>query len=62
MDELNGFCKQHSGFESRIKHLEDNVLGLWDKWDNMQKTILGIFVALSLNLIGVVALLMRALL
>lgn len=62
MNEANNFCKQHSGFESRIKYLEKGVRSLWDKWDSMQKMVLGIFIALSLNLIGVVAVLIRVLL
>jgi len=55
----NSLCKEHSGFKARIKELEDNIHKLWDKWDNMQKTIIGIFVVLSMNLIGVIFLLLR---
>ena len=55
----NHICKEHSGHEARLNDMENNVQKLWDKWDGMQKTILGIFVTLSLNLIGVIFLLLR---
>ena len=50
-------CKAHSGFEAKINELENNVSKLWSKWDGMQKMVLGVFVTLSINLIGTVALL-----
>ena len=55
----NGICKKHSGIERDIRHLEDNVSELWKHWNGMQKTIIAIFVTLSLNLIGVIFLLLR---
>lgn len=54
----NNICKEHSGFHARIKDLEGNVEKLWEKWDGMQKLVVGIFVALILNLAGVILLLM----
>jgi hypothetical protein len=51
MNETNSVCKQHIGLVKEIKYLENNVHELWQKWDNMQKTVIGIFVTLSLNLI-----------
>ena len=59
-DTNNQICKQHSGVAAQIAQLEDNVHKLWEKWDSMQKTVIGIFVTLALNLIGVVFLLLRA--
>ena len=55
----NGTCKEHTGIVERVKDCEDNVKNIWKKWDGMQKMILAIFVALSLNLIGVIFLLLR---
>ena len=59
---MNGntaICKEHTGLVARIKTLEDNVGKLWAKWDGMQKMTLGIFIALAMNLIGVIFLLLR---
>jgi hypothetical protein len=52
-------CNEHSGFEARIKSVEDNVKSLWNRWDWIQKIVLGVFITLSLNLIGVIALIVR---
>ena len=52
MSENNGVCKQHSGFESRIHTLEDNVEKLWTKWDSVQKLLIGILTGVILNLVG----------
>lgn len=49
-------CNAHSGIEARIKTLERDVINLWNKWDAMQKLILGVFITLALNLIGILAL------
>ena len=57
----NNLCKQHSGFKAQIEDLEDKVTELWKKWDGMQKMILAVFITLSLNLLGVGFLLLRAL-
>jgi len=59
MVENNGICKAHSGFKAKIEDLESNVSRLWEKWDGMQKMIIGIFVTLSLNLIGVIFILVK---
>jgi hypothetical protein len=56
----NGICKEHTGLVARLCTCEANVSKLWGKWDRMQITIVGIFVTLSLNLIGVVFLLIRS--
>ncbi len=50
-------CKAHSGFDARIKNMEDNVKRLWTKWDKMQTIVIGIFVTMSLNLITAVVIL-----
>ena len=55
----NNVCKAHSGFGERLKKLEANVKALWEKWDWMQKMIVGVFVVLCMNLIGVIFLLLR---
>jgi len=43
----------------RIKELENDVKALWDKWDGMQRLILGMFVTLAFNLVGIIALLAK---
>jgi len=55
----NNLCKAHSGIIERIKDCERNVRALWNKWDRMQITVLAIFITLSLNLIGVIFLLIK---
>lgn len=55
MDNL--LCKKHSGLVVQIEKLESNVSQLWKKWDGMQKMIVGIFVALALNLLGIIGIL-----
>ena len=57
----NSICKAHSGFKARIEDCEENVKNLWTKYNNNQKMVLGIFITLSLNLIGVIAVLIRTL-
>lgn len=54
----NNVCKAHSGLESRLKTMEENVHQLWSKWDSMQKLTIGIFATLALNLIGLVFLIL----
>lgn len=56
----NYICREHSGFLARIKDLEGNVSKLWTKWDSMQKMVIGILVALVLNLLGVISLLFKS--
>jgi len=55
----NNTCKAHSGIVERIKDCEGNVKALWQKWDKMQIMVTAIFITLSLNLIGVVFLLLK---
>ena len=55
----NNICKQHSGFDERLKGVENDVNTLLEKWDGMQKLVIGIFVAFSLNLIGIIAILLK---
>ena len=50
----NYVCKEHSGFKERLKDCEGNVTELWNHWNGMQKMVIGIFVTLSFNLIGVI--------
>ena len=50
----NELCHAHSGTCKSIKVLEANVTQLWDKWNGMQKVVIGIFVGIIMNLIGVV--------
>lgn len=58
-DEPNSLCKAHSGIKARVGALEDNVKALWENWNSMQKIVLAIFITLSINLLGVVFLLLR---
>lgn len=61
MDETNNkICKRHSGVEEAITTLKDDVSMLWEKWDWLQKTIIVIFTAVCLNLIVVIAILIKA--
>ena len=53
----NSVCKKHSGITVQIEKLEANVTQLWKKWDGMQKLVIGIFVTLALNLLGVIGIL-----
>jgi len=55
----NTVCKAHSGVKSDIENMKRDITKLWEKWDTMQKTIIAIFVTLSLNLIGVIFLLLQ---
>jgi len=57
----NNLCKAHSGVIERLKDCEGNVKELWKHWNSNQKMVLGIFITLSLNLIGVIALLINSL-
>ena len=57
---MNEFtCKEHSGFKSDIRVLEGNVSKLWEKWDSMQKLVIGTLISAFLSLIGVVVLLLK---
>lgn len=55
----NEVCKAHSGIVAKIETLEANVQKIWENWNSLQKMIIGIFVALSLNLIGIIFVLLR---
>lgn len=50
-------CGDHSGICARVKTLEGQVNILFDKWDSMNTKLTAALVALSLNLVGIVALL-----
>ncbi|MCK4814576.1 hypothetical protein KA005_02305 [bacterium] len=52
-------CPEHSGFCAKIESLEDNVSKLWDKWDTMQKMLIGTLISTMLSLIGVVVILAK---
>jgi len=49
-------CNEHSGFNERIRAMEVSINALHERWDWLQKIVLGIFITLSLNLIGILAL------
>lgn len=55
----NYICKKHSGVEKTLEDHDRNIVQLWQKWDGMQKLLIGSAVALVLNLIGIIALLIR---
>jgi len=59
METENNTCKAHSGFKTDIINMKADISKLWEKWDTMQKTIIAIFVTLSLNLVGIIFLLLR---
>lgn len=48
------FWKEFYGMLERVKALEGSVTQLWNKWDWGQKMVIGILVALVLNLMGVI--------
>lgn len=50
-------CKAHSGFDARLKSMEDNVRKIWEKWDKINAVVIGIFVTMSLNLIAAIVIL-----
>jgi hypothetical protein len=52
-------CKEHTGCVADIRHLEGDVKALWDKWDGMQKMLIGTMVSGAFTLIGVVVLILR---
>lgn len=52
-------CLKHSGMCARVKALEDDVRSLWDKWDGVQKLLIGTLVSTALSLMGVIFLLLR---
>lgn len=51
--------KDHSGIVARVEMQEEQMKSVWEKWEWAQRMIIGIFVTLSLNLIGVVFLVVR---
>ena len=55
----NYICKKHSGVEKTLEDHDRNIAQLWQKWDGMQKLLIGSAVALILNLICVIAVLIR---
>lgn len=48
------FWKEFYGMLQRTKTLEEKVSKLWEKWDWGQKMVVGILVAMLLNLMGVI--------
>jgi len=50
----NSKCQAHSGFDERIKKTEDNVSKLWNKWDSMQKWVIGAMVTAILTCMSVI--------
>jgi len=55
----NEVCHEHSGICARTKGLEGDVKVLFDKWDGIQKLLVGTLVSTVLSLIGVIFLLLR---
>jgi len=56
---MNDYCNEHSEHCARLKALERNVDDLWRKWDRIQTLLVGTLSALCLNLIGMLAILMK---
>jgi len=53
--ELNSqFWKEFYSMLEKVKALEGSLTQLWKKWDWGQKMVIGILVALVLNLMGVI--------
>lgn len=52
-------CLKHSGMCARTKALEDDVINLWEKWDSVQKLLIGTLVSTALSLLGVIFLLIK---
>jgi len=55
----NELCHEHSGCISDITHLKGDVKVLFEKWDGIQRLLIGTLVSTVLSLIGVVFLLLR---
>ena len=47
----NNLCKQHSGFDERIKDLEDDVKELWVKWNGLNKIVIATFISVIILLV-----------
>lgn len=52
-------CHKHSGMCKSITTLEANVSKLWEKWDGIQKLLIGTLVSTALSLVGIIFLLLR---
>ena len=52
-------CHKHSGICVKIGTLEANVSKLWEKWDGIQKLVIGTLVSAILSLIGIVSIFIR---
>ena len=55
-------CSEHSGLCAKIESLEDNVSKLWDKWDSMQKLVIGTLVTSMISAIGIIGMLIKSVL
>ena len=51
---MNDVCHAHSGICKSVNTLEDNVSELWKNWNSMQKILIGIFVGIIMNLLGII--------
>ena len=58
---MNETCPNHLEMYNKIKELEVDVSKLQDRWDNIQKLLIGTLVSISLNLMGIIFLLLRGL-
>lgn len=54
MPENQDFCKQHSGFNARITHIENEKNEQWTKMEHMETKMDSIFTRLNIILGGVV--------
>jgi len=52
-------CQEHSGILKSITTLEDDVSKLWEKWDGIQKLLIGTLASTALSLMGIIFLLLR---
>lgn len=52
-------CHKHSGVCAKVTSLEDNVSKLWEKWDGVQRLLIGTLISTALSLMGIIFLLLR---
>ena len=52
-------CHKHSGMCKSITVLEANVSKLWEKWDGIQKLLIGTLASAVLGLAGIIFLIFK---
>ena len=52
-------CHKHSGVCKSITVLEANVSRLWEKWDGIQKLLIGTLASAVLGLAGIIFLIFK---